>query len=152
MANIDATQSEFNDIYQSLVLNPNQSLTKLLDLILVEIIDNDTVPTNLLRVSIKSLIKLFELVDPEVHLVRLTDDGLKVPFNPSSLIQSLINCQIDDHSNKIDQQELIWINILQLNKKIYQSTNCDNSTEGQIIDIFFKILDQRGFTFDHTLG
>jgi len=40
------------------------------DLVLVEVIDNDTVPTNLLMVAIKILTKVFALVDPQVNLVK----------------------------------------------------------------------------------
>lgn len=59
---------------------------------------NDTIPTSLLRVTIKTLTRIFDLVDPEVHLKNEKGEN----YNPEELIDSLVNLQIDDHSNSID--------------------------------------------------
>jgi hypothetical protein len=45
----------FNKIYLNLIDNPEQSIVPFLDLMLNEVIGNDLVPINLLRVGIKSL-------------------------------------------------------------------------------------------------
>lgn len=68
------------------------------DLIQAEVIENDTCPTNLLRVAIKSLIKIFDQVDND----SLNENDEYYKFDPSSLLQSLMVCQFDDHSNHID--------------------------------------------------
>lgn len=61
---IDKTKDLFNRQYQSMLMDHKQSILPFLDLVLVEVIDNDTVPTNLLKVTIKILTRIFELVDP----------------------------------------------------------------------------------------
>lgn len=67
---IDKTKDLFNRQYQSMLLDHKQSILPFLDLVLVEVIDNDTVPTNLLKVTIKILTRVFELVDPQTNLVK----------------------------------------------------------------------------------
>jgi hypothetical protein len=51
------------------------------------VIVNDTIPTSLLRVTIKTLTRIFDLVDPNVHLKN--DKGEK--YCPKELIDSLVN-------------------------------------------------------------
>ena len=67
---IDKTKDLFNRQYQSMLLDPRQSILPFLDLVLVEVIDNDTVPTNLLKVTIKILTRVFKLVEPTTNLVK----------------------------------------------------------------------------------
>lgn len=78
---------ELNIIYLSLMGNPQQSITNFIDIILTEIIDNDTAPTSLLRVAIKTLIKVFENIDPNIHLLKKSEN-----YDPQFLINALINC------------------------------------------------------------
>lgn len=148
---IDTTKSYLNNVYSKLVLNPDQSITPFLDTLLVEVIDNDTVPTNLLRVAIKTLIKLFTQVDKATHLTKL-GEGQQELWNPSSLLSSLINCQFDDHSTHIDQQEQIWLNIQQLVHKIFKTLPTTKETQLQIVEFYFKLLRQRGFSCNSELG
>ena len=42
-----------------------------------EIIDNDIVPTNLLKAAIKALMNVFEVADHDVHLLNHSDLGNK---------------------------------------------------------------------------
>lgn len=61
-----------------MLLDHTQSILPFLDLVLVEVIDNDTVPTNLLKVTIKILTRVFELVDPKTNLIKsqlVSNDG-----------------------------------------------------------------------------
>ena len=113
IAQIGKTKHQLSKVYHSLLIDPDQSIVPFLDILLVEIIDNDTAPTSILRLAIKTLIKVFDLIEPSVNLVKHKDDPKSI-YDPSNMLQSLMNCQIDDHSNNIDQQELIWINIQQL--------------------------------------
>lgn len=113
---IGKTKDLFNRFYQKMLVDHRRPIIPFLDLVLVEVIDNDTVPTNLLLVTIKILTKVFELVEPTTNLakssLRTADGQVKVElYDASYLLQSLMNCSIDDHSNEIDQQELIWISI-----------------------------------------
>ena len=57
-------KKQLNKIYYSMLLNQRQSIAAFLDIIVHEIVDNDTVPTNLLRVAVKTLLKIFEYIDP----------------------------------------------------------------------------------------
>ena len=84
-----------------MLLSSEKSILPFLDTLEKEIIQNDYAPTSVLRLAIKTLIRTFEYVDS----VSLSG------YNPESLINSLLMCQVDDHANKIDAQELIWINI-----------------------------------------
>jgi hypothetical protein len=68
-------------------------------LIQKEIFENQTVPMNLLKITVKSLSKIIEISNPKVNLVY---DNESKYFEPSILIKTLIGCQIDDHSNQID--------------------------------------------------
>lgn len=61
-----------------MLVDHRQSILPFLDLVLVEVIDNDTVPTNLLKVTIKILTRVFELVDPKTNLIKsqlVSNDG-----------------------------------------------------------------------------
>ena len=91
------------------------SIVPFINLCVKSIIQNDTVPTNLLRVTIKTLIMIFELLCEKKHLL---NEKTNLMFDPKELLSSLMNCQFDDHSNKIDQQELIWLNIQTLIIKV----------------------------------
>ena len=64
-----------------------------------EIFENQTVPMNLLKITVKSLSKIIEISNPKVNLAY---DNESKYFEPSILIKTLIGCQIDDHSNQID--------------------------------------------------
>lgn len=103
---IDKTKAKLNDFHQGMLLNSQQSLVPFFKICLKSIIQNETYPTNLLRVTIKTLIKIFELADKEVHL---KESGKE--YNPLELVDSLMVCRFDDHSNQIDKQELIWLEI-----------------------------------------
>ena len=70
LAQIEVNKKQLNKIYNSLLLNPKQSIVPFLDIIVHEIIDNDTTPTNLLKIAIKTLLKVFEHVDPQIHLLK----------------------------------------------------------------------------------
>jgi len=70
------------------------------DLLQEQVIENETCPTNLLRVAIKTLTNVFDQVDPEMHL-KETDEFYK--FDPKSILGALMCCEFDDHSNQIDQ-------------------------------------------------
>jgi hypothetical protein len=63
------------------------------------VIVNDTIPISLLRVTIKTLARIFDLVEPEVHLKNVRGER----YSPAELINSLINMEIDDHTNTIDE-------------------------------------------------
>lgn len=65
------------------------------------------------------------------------------------MIKALIEIQIDDHSNQIDAQELIWINIQQL---ILRILKVHMSEVEAISDFFFNILDKRGFKIEQEMG
>lgn len=125
-----------------------------LDILLVEVIDNDTAPTSILRLAIKTLIKVFDLIEPSVNLVKHADDPKSI-YNCQNILQSLMNCQIDDHSNNIDQQELIWINIQQLILSVIKTymSNFDSHLEiDPLISFFLNLLDKRGFSIDSHMG
>ena len=83
----DETINQFNDIYLSILQDSNQSIVPFLDMVFQIVIVNDTIPTSLLRVTIKTLTRIFDLVDPNVHL---KDDGGD-NYCPSQLINSLVN-------------------------------------------------------------
>ena len=84
---VDKTKNQLNEIYLSLLQNPNQSIVAFLDILFHEIIANDTIPTSLLRVAIKTLTNVFQLIDCDVHL----KNGNEL-YSPQALIKSLINC------------------------------------------------------------
>ena len=71
----DETVNQFNDIYLSILQDTNQSIVQFLDMVFQIVIVNDTIPTSLLRVTIKTLTRIFDLVDPDVHLI--TEEGEK---------------------------------------------------------------------------
>ena len=87
---IDKTKDLFNRQYQSMLLDHRQSVLPFLDLVLVEVIDNDTVPTNLLKVTIKILTRVFKLVEPTTNLVksqlRTADGEVKLELYDASYI------------------------------------------------------------------
>jgi len=64
----DETVNQFNDIYLSILQDTNQSIVPFLDMVFQIVIVNDTIPTSLLRVTIKTLTRIFDLVDPDIHL------------------------------------------------------------------------------------
>jgi hypothetical protein len=104
---IDKTKDLFNRFYHNMLVDHRQPILPFLDLVLVEVIDNDTVPTNLLMKTISILTNIFELVDPNTNLAKSTlrtpDGRLHIElYDPSYLLQSLMNCSIDDHANDID--------------------------------------------------
>ena len=101
VSQIVQTKLQLSHIYESLIFEPDQSLEPFLEILHQDIIRNDTAPTSVLRLAIRTLIKIFEKASTKNI----------AEFNPHNLVVSLMNCQIDDHSNKIDAQELIWINI-----------------------------------------
>ena len=98
------------------------------------VIVNDTIPTSLLRVTIKTLTKIFDFVDPDIHL----KNGNGEAYNPEELIDSLVNLQIDDHSNTIDTQELIWDSIQKLILHIHAKIETTQATKDQTIEFFFR--------------
>ena len=57
-------------------------------------------------------------------------------YDASYILQSLMNCSIDDHSNDIDQQELIWINIQKLIMQIIRSVSCSDQVIKQVFQFF----------------
>lgn len=113
LAQIEVNKKQLNKAYTSLLLNPKQSIVPFLDIVVHEIIDNDTTPTNLLKIAIKTLLKVFEHVDPQVHLLKHSDlrnpdsnfksNDSSMYYNPQNLLVSLMGCQLDDHSNSIHQ-------------------------------------------------
>lgn len=135
-----------------------QSIVPFVDLVLVEVIDNDTVPTNLLMVAIKILTKVFALVDPQVNLVKrrlpgkANEQEVVEMYEPSYLLESLMNCSLDDHSNDIDQQELIWISIQKLILQIIRSVKCPDKCLNQVIEFFRRYLEHRGFSHNTDMG
>ena len=64
-----------------------------------------------------------------------------------------MDCQLDDHSNSIDQQELIWIYIQQLIIQILKTfQKIGGVCVQKATEFFLKMLDQRGFTCDTEKG
>ena len=72
---IDQTKRELNAMYQRQVMQQDVSIVPFINLCIKSIIDNDTVPTNLLRVTIKTLIKIFELASETKHLKNEEKNG-----------------------------------------------------------------------------
>ena len=75
------TKHELANIYEGLILDSSGSIIPFLSILHKDVISNDTVPTSILRLAIKTLIKIFDCVQPQ------NLDG----FNPQSLITALIN-------------------------------------------------------------
>lgn len=59
------TKNELAKLYEALILEPKGSVEPFLDILLTEVIANDTVPTSILRLAIKSLIKVFDCINAE---------------------------------------------------------------------------------------
>jgi hypothetical protein len=76
-----STKSELAKIYETLILEPTGSIVPFLEILHKEVIANDTVPTSILRLAIKTLIKLFDCVQPQ------NLEG----FNPKMLIKALMD-------------------------------------------------------------
>jgi uncharacterized protein (UPF0147 family) len=133
------TKKVLAQVYETLLLDPESSVTQFLEILRTDIIANDTVPTGILRLAIKTMTKVFDGVQP------CNLEG----YNPQSLIKALIGLQIDDHSNTIDAQELIWINIQQLILRLVKIYKMEGDL---VIEFFFGLLDKRGFKNEQELG
>jgi len=92
-------------------------------------------PTNLLRIAVKTLTRLFHLA---------SDKNLS-GLNPSHLVNNLMDSNLDDRQN-VDQQELLWLNIQDLICTILSRLEFDRDTKLSVVAFFMKFLDQRGFT------
>ena len=76
-------------MYQNYLKHHNQSILPFIELIQKEIFENQTVPMNLLKITVKSLSKIIEISNPQVNLVY---DNENKYFDPSILIKTLIGC------------------------------------------------------------
>ena len=72
---IDKTKKELNEIYLSLLQDSEQSIVAFLDIVCKQVIENDTIPTSLLRIAIKTLTNIFEfVVNSHVHFKRAANE------------------------------------------------------------------------------
>ena len=57
---VEKTKKQFNELYLSLLQNPDQSIVPFINIVFKQVIANDTIPTSLLRIAIKTLVNLFD--------------------------------------------------------------------------------------------
>jgi hypothetical protein len=93
VAGIEEVKDRTNTIYQSLLIGQTQDLAPLIELLRIEVIQNDTMPTNLVLLSLKFLIKVFEYGDLQEVV-----EG----YDPTNLLVGVIDLKFDDVSVKID--------------------------------------------------
>mmetsp|Transcript_10037 Transcript_10037/g.15283 ORF Transcript_10037/g.15283 Transcript_10037/m.15283 type:complete len:138 (+) Transcript_10037:26-439(+) len=96
---INSTLDSLQAFQQDLVVDPQMSLVPFLDILYHQVIDNQSAPSNLLRIAVKTLTKILTQCKLETHLVR---PGDKLRYDPSKLLTSLMSCQIDDGLDFID--------------------------------------------------
>lgn len=102
---IDNLKYQINDFYNHFQMNQNRSVVPLIRLCTKSIIQNDTYPTNLLRLTIKLISKIFEHSNVQTHFF---DQKSGQAFSPDELLSSVMKLQFDDHANTIDVQEHLW--------------------------------------------